>query len=132
MARQKMSSQVGWKEKGLGEGTNTYLGKVNRGNGLRRELFWGCKMLVDESKNVLSANPRLYFLISSQNKCVLGNLSLLRRSFILLLTPSFAHYSSLKILTKYICYRHTSPPCSNRKIHTKEMCFSGVVVKSFY
>ena len=51
------------------------------GSGTMAHSLWG-----NESKNVLSANPRRYFLISSQNKCVLGNLWLLRRGFILLLT----------------------------------------------
>ena len=42
-----MLSQESWKEKGLGKGTNTYLGKVNRGNGSHGEFLWGCTMFVE-------------------------------------------------------------------------------------
>ena len=57
-------------------------GGGGRGGGTMAHSLWEMSQ-----KYILPANPRRYFLISSQNKCVLGNLSLLRRGFILLLTP---------------------------------------------
>ena len=45
MVRQMMLSQESGEEKGLGKGTNTNLGKVNRGNGscgeFPSEFLWG-------------------------------------------------------------------------------------------
>ena len=42
-----MLSQASSKVKGLGEGGNTRLGKVDSGNGLRGEFLWGHKMFVE-------------------------------------------------------------------------------------
>ena len=52
-----MLSQESWKEKGLGKGTNTYLGEVNRGNGSRGEFLWDCTVFVDSQQK-----SRLFYL----------------------------------------------------------------------